>query len=231
MAVLAEFTIESPLLRGTLSSLPEASVDIAEYGLADEKPAKLFVWVTAPDFESFEAALEDDPSVDEYERLEASTSRSFYRLRLSESGYRVLTYGFAIRNDTVPCSARGTNEGWEMKARFPSREAIAEYWEYCRSLGVSFKLQQVSTGSEDDDYDPRAPDLSRQQYEAIVTALKKGYFDVPRETTLKSIADSIGISDTDLSYRLRRGLKTVLEDSIDWTGEVEEPPPPNGGRS
>ncbi|MFT4889898.1 MAG: hypothetical protein ACI9YT_000809 [Halobacteriales archaeon] len=47
--------------------------------------------MTAPDLEPFEAALDDDPSVDGYERLEASSSRSFYRLRLSESGSRVLT--------------------------------------------------------------------------------------------------------------------------------------------
>ncbi|MEF8757828.1 MAG: hypothetical protein V5A33_06295, partial [Halobacteriales archaeon] len=133
MAVLAEFTIESPLLGATLSAVPEASVDVTEYGLADAEAAKLFVWVTAPDFESFEAALDDDPTVDGYERIEASASRSFYRLRLSESGSRVLTYRFAIRNDIVPVSARGTSEGWAVRARFPDRETIADYWEHCRS--------------------------------------------------------------------------------------------------
>lgn len=230
MAVLAEFTIDSPVLRATLSAVPEASIEIVEYALADAEAAKLFVWVTAPDFESFEAALDDDPTVDGYGRIEASSSRSFYRLRLSESGSRVLTYRFAIRNDIVPRSARGTDEGWEVRARFPDREAIAEYWEYCRSVGVSFELQQVSSAA-DDGPDPRTSDLTPQQREAIVTALEEGYFDVPRGTTLKSIADSIGISDTAASYRLRRGLKTVLEDSIDSPGEPDDPPSPDNGRS
>jgi hypothetical protein len=99
-----------------------------------------------------------------------------------------------------------------------------------RSVGVSFELQQVSSW-KDDDPDPGTSDLTRKQREAIVTALEAGYFDVPRETTLKSIADSIDISDTAVSYRLRRGLRTVLEDSIDSTGEPEEPPSPDDARS
>lgn len=232
MAVLADFTIDSPLLRAALSAVPEASIEIAEYGLADAEAAKLFAWVTAPDLEPFEAALDDDPTVDGYERIEASSSRSFYRLRLSESESHLLTYRFAVRNDIVPLSARGTHEGWAVRARFPDREAIAEYWEYCRSVGVSFDLQQVS--SAEDDPDPGTSDLTPPQREALVTALEAGYFDVPRGSTLESIADSIGISDTAASYRLRRGLKTLLEDSIDSTdstGDPEDPPSPDDGRS
>ena len=217
MAVIVEFRIDSPVLRGVLTGAPDAVAEIEEYDDSDPDAARLFVWVTAPDFEAVETALEFDGSVAEYDRLMTSSSRSFYRVRLSESGSGLLTYRFAIENDIVPLSSRGTSAGWLVRARFPDRQAVADYWEYCRSVGVDFELRQIFTAADQDD--GTGPNLTAEQHEALVVALEKGYFDVPRKTSLKAIADVVGVSDTAVSYRLRRGLKTLLEHSIAPTDE------------
>jgi hypothetical protein len=216
MAVLVEFRIDSPILRDALGDVPDAVAEVEEYDDSHPDAARLFVWVTTPDFDAFETALESDSSVTDYERLVTSPSRSFYRLRLSASGSGLLTYRFAIENDIVPLSSRGTHEGWNVRARFPSRQAIADYWEHCRSAGVEFELQQVFTA--DDDAEGTTPNLTPEQREALAVGLELGYFDVPRGTSLQSIADSLGISDTAVSYRLRRGLRTLVEESIGSTG-------------
>lgn len=217
-AVIVEFRLDSPVLEETLADVPDAVVEIEEYDDSHPGAARLFVWVTAPDFEAFETALESDSSVTGYERLVTFSSRSFYRLLLSESGSGLLTYRFAIENDVVPLASRGTHEGWDVRAWFPSRRAIADYWEHCRSVGVGFELRQVFTAEVDSD--ETTPNLTPEQREALLVGLKEGYFDVPRGTSLQSIADSLGISDTAVSYRLRRGLKTLVEDSLDANGET-----------
>ena len=229
MAVLVEFRIDSPILRDALADIPNAVAEIEEYDDSHPDAARLFVWVTAPDFDAFETALESDASVAEYERLVTSSSKSFYRLRLSESGSGLLTYRFAIENDIVPLSSRGTHEGWNVRARFPSRQAIADYWEHCRSVGVTFDLRQVFTA--EDGTGVTASNLTPEQHEALAVGLEMGYFDVPRETSLQSIADSLGISDTAVSYRLRRGLKTLVKESVgsnDGTGVSGQTVQPNG---
>jgi len=221
VAVLAEFEIDSPVLREALAAVPDAVAEIEEYDDSGPNGTRLFVRVRASDFDAFETAIESDDTVAEYERLVTSSSRSFYRLRLSESGSGSLTYRFAIEHDVLPLSSRGTHEGWHVRARFPDRESIAEYWEHCRSTDVHLELRTVYSQNADatDGIDDVHPNLTPEQREAIVLALNRGYFDVPRGTSLRSIADVLGISDTAVSYRLRRGLKTLVEGSIGSGGD------------
>jgi len=46
--------------------------------------------------------------------------------------------------------------------------------------------------------------------EALVSAVERGYFEVPRGVTLGDIADDLGISQQAASERVRRGTNTVL---------------------
>lgn len=53
-------------------------------------------------------------------------------------------------------------------------------------------------------------DITPAQEEAIRTALRLGYFSVPRDVTARMVADAIGISKTAFLERLRRGLGGLL---------------------
>ena len=53
--------------------------------------------------------------------------------------------------------------------------------------------------------------LTKQQREALVAALKNGYFSVPRDTTATEVADQLGISKSSFLGRLKRAQQTVFE--------------------
>ena len=51
--------------------------------------------------------------------------------------------------------------------------------------------------------------------ELLTTAVERGYFKVPRETSLVDLADAHGISDVEASERLRAGIDVVLREHLD----------------
>jgi len=56
---------------------------------------------------------------------------------------------------------------------------------------------------------------SEADTELLSTALDRGYFRVPRETTLVALAEEHDISDVEASERLRVGIEAVLRDHLD----------------
>ncbi|WP_435158434.1 helix-turn-helix domain-containing protein [Haladaptatus sp. DFWS20] len=56
--------------------------------------------------------------------------------------------------------------------------------------------------------------MTSEQREAVVTAYKRGYFQIPRQTTLTTLAESFDISDSAYSQRLRRGLSIMIHETM-----------------
>lgn len=55
--------------------------------------------------------------------------------------------------------------------------------------------------------------LTADERETLRVALEKGYFEVPRETTLVKVADELDRSDVEVSQQLRRGMGDVLRET------------------
>lgn len=55
--------------------------------------------------------------------------------------------------------------------------------------------------------------LTAADRETLRVALEKGYFEVPRETTLVEVADELDRSDVEVSQQLRRGMGDVLRET------------------
>lgn len=62
----------------------------------------------------------------------------------------------------------------------------------------------------DDDVEPRVS-LEPMDRELLLTALEMGYFEIPREATLRDVAAEFDISDLEAKERLARGMSTVLQ--------------------
>ena len=56
-------------------------------------------------------------------------------------------------------------------------------------------------------------DLSDHHRETLQIAVEKGYFEVPREGTLTDIAEELDVPSSEVSERLRHGIRTVLRNS------------------
>ena len=66
--------------------------------------------------------------------------------------------------------------------------------------------------------------------ELVWSAVERGYFKVPRQTTLQTLADEHGISDVEASERLRNGLDAVLRESFDEPADRSKREPETNGR-
>jgi hypothetical protein len=56
--------------------------------------------------------------------------------------------------------------------------------------------------------------LTDSQHRVLELASRRGYFEIPRDVTLKELADEVGVSHQALSEQLRRGIGALVEDTI-----------------
>jgi hypothetical protein len=106
-------------------------------------------------------------------------------------------------------TARGTPERWAFQLRFQTDDDVALFQQACREEGIGLDITSVHDLREEDvgaDTGPGTPTLTDPQREVLTAAVNEGYFAVPRETDLVSIAEKFGISDQAASERLRRAL-------------------------
>lgn len=61
--------------------------------------------------------------------------------------------------------------------------------------------------------------LSKSHHELLANAIDKGYFKIPRETTLVELADKQGVSDVEASEQLREGIELVVRAYLAETTE------------
>lgn len=72
--------------------------------------------------------------------------------------------------------------------------------------------------------------LTEEEANALLTALDSGYFSIPRQEPLSDLADTLGISDTEASRRLRRAMTKVFREHRDrFESQLDEDdrPPSN----
>jgi predicted DNA binding protein len=119
----------------------------------------------------------------------------------------------AVRGvDAYLLNATGSGESWEFELRFPDRGAMSEFQRRCRDRGVGFEVLRV--------YNPRKPDagpwfgLTEPQREALVLAVERGYYDIPRDCTTVELAEELGISDQAVTERLRRAIVTLSSTTV-----------------
>ncbi|ADD04219.1 HTH-10 family transcription regulator [Natrialba magadii ATCC 43099] len=115
-------------------------------------------------------------------------------------------------SDVLVTNATGTAEQWTFRLRFPSYDSLSTFYTACVDREIPIELLQlheaVSAG------DDQRFGLTTAQRELIVAAYEAGYFDIPRETTLVELGHELGISDSAVSQRLRRGLSTLIGSTL-----------------
>jgi predicted DNA binding protein len=107
----------------------------------------------------------------------------------------------------VVLDAVGEDGRWLLTVRFETRDDLGAFYRACDDHGIPVELRSVG--------DPEPPDgapacLTDAQHHALSTAFAMGYFEVPRRATLDDIAAELGVSDSAVSQRLRRGVSALL---------------------
>lgn len=59
--------------------------------------------------------------------------------------------------------------------------------------------------------------LTNRQQELLELAVDRGYYDVPRATTTKDLADEVGLDDSTVSEHLRRAERNLITSALNRT--------------
>lgn len=209
MTVIADITVPAdsfPLGR-VLEDLPGVEIELERIVPLREAIIPLF-WISGADPAAIETALRDHAETESVEQLTAAEDRTLFEVRWGPEINGVIQALIDTRAKIL--EATGTADTWDFRLRFSSREDLSAFNVALTESDVPVTLRHI--------YNPTLPDegdaLSPQQRDALLTAYRRGYFEVPRRTTLTELADTVEVSDSALSQRLRRATNALVEDAL-----------------
>ncbi|MFB6126510.1 MAG: helix-turn-helix domain-containing protein [Halolamina sp.] len=169
-----------------------------------------YFWVTGDRTEGFDAILEGEPEVADFEVIDEVDDRKLYRAEWDAS-----TDSFVqtmIAHDGALQEADGDGQTWEFQIRFRDSHQLSSFHTTCGERGIDLTVKGL--------YNPIEPmtagmqNMTDGQRDIIEHAYDAGYFEVPRQITLAEIAADVGVSDQAVNERLRRGLRTLIATTL-----------------
>lgn len=217
MGVIIELSVAPEDFRlGELLSLgPDTEVRVEQLVPMGDKIMP-FSWVSG-DTDSFEENANENGMTYSVVLTDSARDRKLYRLEWNGREDELIEG--ILKSDGAILNATGTHEEWEFGVRFRRREDLSEFHEYCAEHEVPMSVKRIYNPIEVSG-DSRMG-MTSTQAETLVDALEKGYFDIPRKTTLVELADGYGVSDQAVSERIRRAVAELVEASL----LLEEEPP------
>ena len=212
VSIVAEFRLVHPDIP-TIAALErtDGMALTAEHVVADDPGSPIvFFWAEGERFDAFEAGLDDAPQIADWERIETLDGRRFYRVDV-DGDEAVVIYPTDLAVGASRLGFSATADGLGVRTRFPDREAMETYFRRCREQGIEVSLERLCGGDRDDDFHA----VSEKQREALTAAAEAGYFRVPREAELGTVADALGVSTQSASERLRRGTEALVTAAFD----------------
>lgn len=202
---------ESFVLDGALQDHPDTAVELEQFVPTGDDAS--FLWAEGGDLAAFRAAVADDPAVASVVEVDRRSGYRLYRVRW-RSLDGTLVDGFPDGDGTV-LRAAGRDDEWSLVVRFHDDVGAGGFRSYCEAAGTELRVRRV--------FEPRRPnveryDLTTAQRDALVAALRMGYFAVPRRCKLRDVAVALDLSTTAVSERIRRGTANLFAAALTLDG-------------
>lgn len=211
MAVIAELRIPADEFELGCVTRTAASVHVElERIVPVENQMMPFFWASGPDLDAFERAVEAAAPVEELSVVARVGDRTLYRVEWGETDSN-LRAAVAAGDATIVAASGG--DPWSFRMRFRDQRGLRDFHEYCRANDVAFTLDRVYTLEQQLESGGDFGTTPRQ-HEALLVAVERGYFEVPRGVTLTEIAETFDISQQAASERVRRGANAVLRAAL-----------------
>lgn len=198
-------------LRPTLRRVSDVTVEPDYWTTVETGRTLVFVTVYGADdeFEQFESTLETDPTVFDPVCVDRYPDRRIYRVAVADRTITVVSKTAEFGGRLMDCSS--TRDGWRIQIRFPDRDSLIDFNQYCRDEDVSVAVEHLRVSDDDDD---GVVALTDKQEELLTVAHEEGYFDVPRGISQDELADRLGVSKSAISQRLRRAIGALCTSSV-----------------
>ncbi len=203
-------------LAETLQAVPDTQVICEPVAASRPTESMPLIRIRALNRQELETALTSDTTVAEWTRLTGGESSWLYRIEWARrvSLIRRMLTG---RGATI-LSAAGNGSEWSLRLLYPSRKACSQIYTVCENHNLS--LTVVSIQTVDDEQSTRYG-LTSAQHTALTQAYNMGYFKVPRDAGLDTVAETLDISHQALSERLRRAHQTLIGSTIGQQGVAQ----------
>jgi len=208
VSVLLEFTIEADAfqLGRVLASPPGMHLELER--IVPTGSLRLpFVWVVGEEYQTFEDDVRSHSAVKSLTSVDRFGDRGLYRIEWDGSPTDLVA-AFE-QSDAVILEARG-NDTWEFRLRFTDHEHLSTFHTAVREQQIPIRVDRSYTLLEPSEQG-QIFDLTMEQREALVLAVRRGYFASPSQVQLNDLASELGISRQALSKRIRRGNEKVLD--------------------
>jgi predicted DNA binding protein len=213
MTSIAEFTLSAadfPLGR-IFEDRPDAVLELDRVVPSGDTVMPYF-WVEDPnrDLDAIRDCFDSLPELRSAVLMEDLGERGLFRAEWKPE-YMGIMSAIAATGVTV-VSATGTAKGWTFELRSASVDRFSDFQQYCDEHGIDVTLARLNRLSEM--ATPSEYDLTPEQYETLVLAYERGYYDEPRRTDLEALASELGITRQAVSSRLRRGYRNLVENAV-----------------
>ena len=186
-----------------------------EQAVVSETPG---LWFGGAERSAIEAALERDSTVDAYSQTQAASGEWLYEVRFAPEVYEIGSLPFEEGGTILAASA--DHGVWAVRMRFPDHESATRTYRRLLDRDIDVDVASIRKGPKTG---PERPGLTVEQYETLVAAIERGYYEVPREVSVQELADEFGISDQSVSERLRRACSRILATELNVAGANSRP--------
>lgn len=208
MSVILEFTVDNEdfQLGRLLSGAPSGMHLELERVVPTGHMVIPFIWATGENHDVFEERVRNQPLVKELLALDRVGDTGLYRIEWVREPTNLID-GIA-EADAVVLEACG-NDTWLFRLRFPDHAKLSLFHNYVVEHDIPIHIEQTYTLTEEVEGKYRFG-LSPERREALILALRRGYFETPSEISLDELAEELDISRQALSDRIRRGNQKIL---------------------
>ncbi|WP_440990754.1 helix-turn-helix domain-containing protein [Haloarchaeobius baliensis] len=211
MSVIVEFRVDPDqfTLGRVVASVDGLRAEI-ERIVPTGNEALPFFWAIGECFDELEERLFEEPSIAEFTVLDRVGDSVLYRIEWTDPHSGIID-GISETGGTI-LQARGNHE-WLFRLRFPNHDTVARFHNYCQENDITITIDRLFTLTKDADIGHEF-DLTPEQREAIVLAVRRGYFATPKEVSLAELAAELDISQQAVSARVRGANEKILENVL-----------------
>lgn len=169
-----------------------------------------FVWISGEDHDTVVEKMAAHPTINAVERVESLREQSLYALDWTveyDHFFRGLCE-YAIQL----LSAKRVGNVWRFTLRFLTHRSLSRFQDYCEDARIDLDVSKVYNMPEAQHEQPFG--LSKPQREALVLAVREGYYDIPRGCNTADLGEWLSISDQAVTERLRRAIATLTRNSV-----------------
>ncbi|SDJ73662.1 HTH DNA binding domain-containing protein [Halovenus aranensis] len=204
-----DFDLGTEFLLPTLAERNEMTAVVNSVTFTPTYPLRTITDFYCAEQSSLESLLEWDSTVADAIKLGESGERVTYYLYHDPDVIDVRTTKAAVECGGSFSTARSSGGDWTIQLTFPSERGLREFKDRCEEMGVQMELNDRPT------IEKLYPNgLTPAQLEAVRLASMRGYFSVPRDTTLSSLGDELGVSSQAVSERIRRAVEALVDTTL-----------------